>query len=166
MEGPGQVFYGSAPAAAAATAEAIDDHSATLGTHATGIATNATAITATNAAVAAINQVPSGMIAAFETLTELTAAGAGWARYTAADGRLLIGAGTTFSQTFAQATNYGANWTPFAGGAAISATAADQVTVAIPGTQAVSATTHQHNVTLAAQTWLPVARGIIWGRKT
>lgn len=107
--------------------------------------------------------VPSGAIVAFETLAELTAAGAAWARYTAADGRLLIGAGTTFSQTFAQATSYGANWTPFAGAAVISSTAAD-VTGAPAAGSAFSAPSHQHTVTIAAQTWLPVARGIIWGR--
>lgn len=54
--------------------------------------------------------VPSGAVVWFETLAELTAAGAGWARYTAADGRLLVGAGTTFSQTFTEATNYGSAW--------------------------------------------------------
>jgi hypothetical protein len=163
MEGPGQVFYGSAPAAAAAASEAIDAHGDQLAAHTADIATANAAITATNTTVAAINQVPSGLIAAVATAAGIPS---GWTRYTNADGRMLIGAGTTFSQTFTENTAVGANWTPFAGGSAISATAADQVTVAIPGTQAVSATSHQHSVTLAAQTWTPVARVVVHVIKT
>lgn len=60
--------------------------------------------------------VPAGAIVFFETLAELTAAGAGWSRYTAADGRLLVGAGGSASaQTFTEATNYGSTWTPASG---------------------------------------------------
>jgi hypothetical protein len=34
----------------------------------------------------------------------------GWARETTLDGRLLVGAGTSFSQTFVEGTGYGASW--------------------------------------------------------
>jgi hypothetical protein len=54
--------------------------------------------------------VPTGAIVAFDTAAHLTAAGAGWTRHTAADGRFLVGAGTSFSQTFTEGTAYGAAW--------------------------------------------------------
>ncbi len=61
----------------------------------------------------AAQAVPNGAVVWFETLAELTAAGASWQRYTSADGRLLVGAGASASsQTFTEATNYGADWTP------------------------------------------------------
>jgi hypothetical protein len=51
--------------------------------------------------------VPSGLIAAFESAAAIAV---GWARYTAADGRMLVGAGTTFGVTYLEANNYGASW--------------------------------------------------------
>lgn len=57
--------------------------------------------------------VPSGLIAAFATAAAIAS---GWARYTAADGRLLVGAGTAGSPTmsnpatFLENTNYGSDW--------------------------------------------------------
>jgi hypothetical protein len=51
--------------------------------------------------------VPSGLIGAFETAAAIAT---GWARYTAANGRMLVGAGTVFSVTWTEATNYGAAW--------------------------------------------------------
>lgn len=130
--------------------------------------------------------VPSGAIVAFETAAELTAAGAAWAAYTAANGRLLIGAGTTFSQTFVEATNYGANWTPSSG---LGTTAN---TLDVGGTLGLSDTNpfapggvggtvpneqHSHStsgltvtgspaLTGTSTAWLPPARGVVWGRKT
>lgn len=53
------------------------------------------------------SDVPAGLIAAFETAAAIPA---GWSRYSAADGRLLVGAGTTFEATYTQATNYGTSW--------------------------------------------------------
>lgn len=67
---------------------------------------------------AAVAQFPLGGVCWFETLAEVTAAGALFARYTAADGRILVAAGTAASPamgnpiTFTQATNYGADWQP------------------------------------------------------
>ena len=54
--------------------------------------------------------VPPGAVVWFRTLAEVTAAGAGWTRETTLDGLFPIGAGTTFSQTFAEATSYGSSW--------------------------------------------------------
>lgn len=136
-------------------------------------------------AATADNGVPSGAVVWFETLAELTAAGAGWARYTAGDGRLLIGAGTTFSQTFAEATNYGANWTPAislgvnAGSLDVagSTDAAPTVTNAYTaGTASAAGLGHVHgssglsisgvpNLSGETTAWLPPARAGIWGRK-
>jgi hypothetical protein len=68
---------------------------------------------ATAASVAAIVGVPSGIIAAVPTAAQIPS---GWVRYTNGDGRLLIGAGTTFSQTFVENNFIGAsNWTPVTG---------------------------------------------------
>ncbi len=62
---------------------------------------------ATAAAFSTAATVPAGLIAAFETAAAIAS---GWARYSAADGRMLVGAGTTFAVTYVEATNYGASW--------------------------------------------------------
>jgi hypothetical protein len=51
--------------------------------------------------------VPSGLVAMFRTAAAIAA---GWTRETALDGRMAIGAGTSFSTTFAEATSYGSSW--------------------------------------------------------
>jgi len=51
--------------------------------------------------------VPSGLVAMVRTAAEIPS---GWSRETLLDGRLPVGAGTTFSNTFVEATNYGAYW--------------------------------------------------------
>lgn len=110
--------------------------------------------------------VPSGLIGGFATAAGIAS---GWTRYTAADGRLLVGAGTTFSQTFTENTAVGANWTPFAGISVFAAAAADiqhDLDGATPQVAQASATSHQHLVTAAAQTWVPVAQVIVWASKT
>lgn len=119
---------------------------------------------ATAAGLAAVNQVPSGMIAAFRTAAAIPA---GWTRFTDGDGRMLVGAGTTFSQTFTENTAVGANWTPFAGsGSLFTGTAADTTTAATGAAVIVSSPTHQHSFTVAAQTWVPVARVVVHAIKT
>lgn len=62
---------------------------------------------ATASSVAAINSVPSGLIAAFRTAAAIAA---GWSRFTDGDGRVLVGAGTTFSTTFTENTAVGSSW--------------------------------------------------------
>jgi len=51
--------------------------------------------------------VPSGLIAAFATAAAIAS---GWARYSTADGRMLVGAGTTFTVTYTEDTDYGSGW--------------------------------------------------------
>lgn len=132
-----------------------------------------------------VDGVPSGAVVYFQQLSELTAAGAGWQRYSAGDGRILIGAGITAGQTFSELNNVGANWTPASGLAAtagtlvtpavITSTAAD-VFGASAGGSSVSAPSHQHTTPSGAITgapaltgtgtvWLPPMRVGIWGRK-
>jgi hypothetical protein len=53
--------------------------------------------------------VPTGLIAMFED-TNPANMPSGWSRYTAGDGRIIVGAGTTFGQTFTATNNYGASW--------------------------------------------------------
>jgi hypothetical protein len=115
--------------------------------------------------------VPSGTIVAFNLLSELTAAGAGWARWTPADGMMLIGAGTSFSQTFAESTAYGSNWTPSSN---LSITESDASTTALaapggaPGSFTAGQIDHRHGDVIANKTnaWIPPSRSVIWGRKT
>lgn len=136
----------------------------------------------------ALDLSPVGMIASFATLAELTAAGSSWTRYTAADGRLLVGAGTTFSTTFTEATNYGSNWTPAvtvsvnngslaASSSGIAATGATGfLAPTAGGTTATPPLDHTHpapTITLSGSvassgtgaTWLPPSRAVIYGRR-
>ena len=51
--------------------------------------------------------VPSGLIGAFATNAAIAA---GWSRFNSLDGRMPVGAGTTFSVTYAENTSYGSAW--------------------------------------------------------
>lgn len=51
--------------------------------------------------------VPSGLIAAFPTAAQIPA---GWARYSSLDGRVPVGAGTTFGVTYTENTASGSSW--------------------------------------------------------
>lgn len=51
--------------------------------------------------------VPSGLVASFRTAAEIAA---GWNRETNLDGRMMVGAGTTFTVTFTEGQDYGASW--------------------------------------------------------
>lgn len=113
--------------------------------------------------LAQINQVPSGLGGFFATAGGIPS---GWTRYSAADGRLLVGAGTTFGQTFTENNPVGANWTPFVGAAGFTGTAADAITVQAGTGASASATSHQNSLSIAAQTWIPVARVVVWATKT
>ncbi len=131
--------------------------------------------------------VPSGAVVWFETLAELTAAGAGWSRYTAADGRFLIGAGTTFSKTFTEATNYGSYWdlqfsvsgsgTGSTSGSTTGGESAvtNNINLAFGGSEQVTPA-HTHTIPSLSvsvgiggstnlATFIPPARAGIWGRK-
>jgi hypothetical protein len=116
---------------------------------------------ATAASVAAINQVPSGLIAAFATAAAIAA---GWARYTAADGRILIGAGTTFSQTFTENNNAGSsNWTPLTG---VSTGAASTAVLAGQTTGANTNVTPDHTHPIPTTTWIPPVRVVVHAQKS
>jgi hypothetical protein len=115
--------------------------------------------------------VPLGAIVAFATVADLTAAGASWTRHTALDGRLPVGDGTTFSQTFAAATNYGANWTPSSGlsvGTVPVLTDSQTTLVNTGATTSVATATHTHpapTLNGASTAWLPPMRAVVWARR-
>jgi hypothetical protein len=133
--------------------------------------------------------VPSGLIAAVETAAAIPTA---WTRYTAADGRLLIGAGTSLGVVWTEATNSGTSWshdhvtsvvtatstfTGTGGTTAADATHVQQANAATPN-PSMSLGTHQHTFTPAGTvattlsgnvgdtSWQPAMRGVVWIRKT
>lgn len=57
---------------------------------------------------------PLGGMVTFKTLAELTAAGPRWARETALNGRLILGAGSAggIPEVFLESTAYGSSWAP------------------------------------------------------
>lgn len=144
-----------------------------------GSGLDADTVRGTSGATVLAGLVPAGAVVWFETLAELTAAGAAWARYTAADGRFLVGAGTAGSPTlsnpitFAQATNYGTDWAPV-----ITLPTHDHALGNAPNrtlgavgggiTIALNTPTATNNAQTTSPTLsiLPGSRGGIWGRKT
>jgi hypothetical protein len=112
---------------------------------------------------------------------------AGWTRFTAADGRLLIGDGTSLGVAWTLGTNYGTSWShdhvtssvtasstfSGTGGTTAASGATQQSNVTTPN-PAVSLGTHQHTFTPAGTvattlsgnvgdtSWQPAMRGIIW----
>lgn len=117
-----------------------------------------------NSAVTA-KLVPSGLGGFFATAAGIAS---GWSRYTAADGRALIGAGTTFSQTFTENTPVGASWTPMSGLSIAATTGAASVANAREGTGA-NIVTPDHSHTIASSgtstAWIPPARVVVWATK-
>lgn len=123
--------------------------------------------------------VPSGLIAAFATAAAIAA---GWTRYTALDGRIPVGDGTTFSQTFTQGNNYGSSWAHnhgFGGLTASSSVVAQTTTPQVntnDGTGAAhaeAASNHDHpapTITMdgssANASWLPPMWAIVWAQKS
>lgn len=106
-----------------AAAAAISGNGAVAGTWGVGGALTVGGTLGVTGVISGPGTVPLGAVVWFETAAELTAAGASWQRYTAADGRFLIGASAgIFGQAFTEATNYGANWTPAVGVSATNGT--------------------------------------------
>lgn len=105
--------------------------------------------------------VPSGLIAAFATAGAIAA---GWSRYTAADGRLLVGAGTTFSQTFSENTAHGSSWAD-ANTSSISGNPTTTVNFAGGGTPG-AGPDHGHTINTSNVAWAPVARVVVWAQKS
>lgn len=140
-------------------ADLLDGHDTSFFATASGLATEISDRAAADSAAA---HVPSGLGGFFATAAGIAS---GWTRYSAADGRMLVGAGTTFSVTYTENTAVGANWTPFAGAGGFTGTAADVVNVTVSGATSVSAASHQNSLSIPAQTWTPVARIIVWATK-
>lgn len=116
----------------------------------------------------------------------------GWTRYAAANGRLLVGDGTTFSQAFAVGTSYGTSWSHAHAATGLGATstfsgtggttgdgssATNQANVTTPATT-FSLNNHTHAFTpagtvattlsgnVAGTTWLPAMYSVIWIQKS
>jgi hypothetical protein len=123
---------------------------------------------ATAASVAALATMPSGGIIIFRTQAELNAAGAGWTTAAEFAGRIPVGAGTTFTQTFVANTPYGANWTPVTGlSSAAMSGPSETFPVAGGGTQVASAA-HVHTpgaINGQGSVWHPPMYGVIYGLK-
>lgn len=115
----------------------------------------------------AASGVPSGLIAAFATAAAIPAT---WTRYTAANGRTLIGDGTTFSQTFVEGTDAGTAWThthTLSGNTGASTTSGGSVQGG--GGSSADPQGHVHApgaLAAAAASWIPPARVVVWAQKT
>lgn len=93
--------------------------------------------------------VPSGLIASFATAAAIAA---GWTRFTSGDGRFLVGAGTTFSQTFTEGASAGSSWAHLHG--------TTGTTVGGTGSSAAAA------ANTANATWIPPSFAIVWAQKS
>jgi hypothetical protein len=85
--------------------------------------------------------VPVGGIIMMKTNQEVNNLGARWARDTDADGRFIMGAGTSFSRDFTENTQYGVNWTPMIPLSVSKGT----LSVTIPGASATGSFLAQYN---------------------
>lgn len=141
-------------------------------------------VTGTQSATVVASKVPSGAIVMHRQASEIAT---GWTRESSMDGRIPVGDGSTFSQTFVQGTNYGADWTPSAGlgisntmSATSSAVAASgsatQATGSATATLTTNVPTHTHpaptitlggsvSITGASSAWLPPMRSVVYARK-
>lgn len=132
--------------------------------------------------------VPSGLIAAFEAAAAIAV---GWARYTAADGRMLVGAGTTFTVTYLEANNYGASWShthttpahahsgaPLSVSGTTGTPSGTNTTGGTGNTSADGSHTHSFSASVAGTTatdgsgtsgssaWVIPSRAIVWAQKS
>lgn len=117
-------------------------------------------------------------ILAFETVAQLTAAGANFARYTEANGRMLIGDGTAASpamlnpQTFTAANNYGTDWAHVHAAAGATGTLAASVTTGAGSVASGGGSTalgnHGHAVSGSTDVSaaFPAMRAVVWARRT
>lgn len=135
----------------------------------------------------AASGVPSGLIAAFETAASIPG---GWGRYTAADGRMLVGAGSVFSVTWTEATSYGSSWSHTHADAGHShgsgslsvtgTTTAESNSGQSAGTgtnradaphthgftASVGGTTNNGTAVISSDAWMIPSRAIVWARKS
>jgi hypothetical protein len=107
---------------------------------------------------------PSGLIAAFRTAAAIAA---GWARFTDGDGRMLVGAGSSFEHSFSENSASGSTWAHTHG----VGTYVNQQYVAVAVQSGTggggTASTHNHAIagSSASATWTPVARVVVWAIK-
>jgi hypothetical protein len=110
--------------------------------------------------------IPAGLIAAFATASAVPA---GWTRYTAADGRVMMGAGSTFGQTFTENTSAGAgSWTHNHGigtySVAVQSGGVGPVSSG-SGSNAIAGHGHTFSGTGGDSTWIPPCRVVVWAQK-
>lgn len=112
--------------------------------------------------------VPLAGIIIFRTAGELTAAGASWTTEGALAGRLPVGAGTTFGQTFSANNNYGLNWTPVSGLTVSGLGGPSETFPVANGTTQVASAGHTHgspSVSGQGSVWHPPMYGVVFGRR-
>jgi hypothetical protein len=109
---------------------------------------------------------PSGLGGWFRTAAEIPV---GWARETAGDGRFFVGAGSTFSVTFTEATSPGSSWSHQHAVAASLGSASPSTTEAnfSPGGATAAHGTHGHSygASTSDTAWTIPSRGYVAARR-
>lgn len=150
-----------------AQANVIDNLTALHEEAAEEAAARAAALAATNAAVAAVAQVPSGLIGAFQSAGSIAA---GWARFTSLDGRIPVGAGTTFGQTFTEGASAGSSWAHQHDGSTLTATANTTSGGSVASGAGASADVNDHTHPVSGNTantsWIPPSFAVVWAQKS
>lgn len=119
---------------------------------------------ATATSVAAIKAVPSGLIAAFANAAGIAP---GWSRFTNLDGRIPVGAGTTFGQTFVEGASAGSSWAHLHDGSTLS-TASQSAGSVNSGGGSTATPAHSHAISgnTGSQTWIPPTFAIVWAQRS
>lgn len=113
---------------------------------------------------ATTTHVPSGLIAAFGNAGSIAA---GWSRFTAGNGRLLVGAGTVAGQTFVEGASAGSSWAHLHA-VSLTAAAVSGGNVQSGGSSTANTADHTHPVSgnTADQTWIPPMFTVVWAQKS
>lgn len=110
--------------------------------------------------------VPSGLIAAFGTAAAIPA---GWSRFANGNGKLLVGAGTSFGQAFIEGASAGTSWDHLHG---VSLSSGGPTPAGGPvtggGTSSAAPDTHTHasSGNSANFRWLPPSFTVVWAQKS
>jgi hypothetical protein len=135
------------------------------------------------AGLAAVVTFPLAGICLFPGVVNITAAGSHFARFTPLDGRMIVGAGTTGGQIFAENTSGGTTWTPAASVSANNGSLGVSGSVGTPtetfpvqggGTQ-VASSGHSHSISVGlsgsvsiagnATVWFPPLYVGVWAQR-
>lgn len=113
----------------------------------------------------AASAVPTGLIAAFAIAAQIAA---GWVRYTLLDGRMPIGAGTTFSVTYVENTQYGSSWAHATGIGTLAVDANTNTSAVASGAGTAANPAHAHTLSgaPASATWVIPSYALVWAAKT